>query len=116
MLLRRPFGFKGACYTRLKQPEAARTALKEDLASVDPARSIHNTIVLVDLARTYIQQGEIEEACRHAQEALPIMVQLRSARVFQRLLDFRRVLEAWKETESVKNLDQQMAMLPDNTQ
>ena len=116
MLLRRPFGFKGAFYTHLKQPEAARAELKEDPASVDSVRSIHISIVLVDPATTYTQQGEVEEACRHAQEALPIMVQLRSARVFQRLLDFRRELEAWKETESVKNLDQQMATLPDITQ
>jgi hypothetical protein len=36
----------------LYSPEAARTELKEDLASVDLARSIHNPIVLVDLART----------------------------------------------------------------
>ena len=63
-------GWKGACYTLLKQPQAAQEALKEDLAIVDPARSIHNAIVLVDLARTYMQQGEIEEACRYALEAL----------------------------------------------
>ena len=44
----------------LYSPEAARAALKEDLAPVGPARSIHNPIVLVDLARTYTQQGEVK--------------------------------------------------------
>jgi transcriptional regulator with XRE-family HTH domain len=105
-------GYKGACYTRLKQPEAAQAALTEDIASIDPSRSIHNAIVLVDLARTYIQQGEIEEACRLATQALMIMVQLQSARVFQRLLDLRSELETWKNTEYVSDLDQRMAMLP----
>ena len=38
-------------------PEAV---LKEDLASVDLARSIHNSIVLVDPATTYTQQTEIK--------------------------------------------------------
>jgi hypothetical protein len=66
LILRHPSGFKGECYTRLNQPEAARAALKEDLASVDPARSIYNPIVLVDLARTYTQQGEIETATFHS--------------------------------------------------
>jgi hypothetical protein len=69
------------CYTRLNHPEAAQAVLREDMVSMDPARSIHNAIVLVDLARTYIQQGEIEETCKYAGEALGIMVQLRSARV-----------------------------------
>ncbi|MHB8598867.1 MAG: helix-turn-helix domain-containing protein [Ktedonobacteraceae bacterium] len=105
-------GYKGACYTYLKQPAAAQTALKEEIALLDPSRSIHNAIVLIDLAKTYIQQEEIEEACRHATEALQIMVQLQSTRVFQRLLDLRRELEGWNNTEHVKNLDQQMAMLP----
>jgi transcriptional regulator with XRE-family HTH domain len=105
-------GYKGACYTYLKQPAAAQTALKEEIAVMDPSRSIHNAIVRVDLARTYIQQEEIEEACRRANEALHIMVQLQSTRVFQRLLDLRRELEGWKHTEHVKNLDQQMAILP----
>jgi tetratricopeptide (TPR) repeat protein len=104
-------GFRGACYTRLRQPEAAQEAMKEDLASINPARTIHNTIVLVDLARTYIQQEEIEEACRRAHEALNIMVHLKSARVFQRILDFRRELETWKDTEHVRDLDQQIATL-----
>ena len=47
-------------------PEAARAALKEDLASVDPARSIHNSIVLVDPATTYTQQTEIKTVIFHS--------------------------------------------------
>ena len=109
-------GWKGACYTLLKQPQAAQEALKEDLAIIDPARSIHNAIVLVDLARTYIQQGEIEEACSYAHKALDIMMHLKSARVFQRILDFRGELESWRNTEYVKNLDKQLATLPPITQ
>ena len=104
-------GYKGTCYTRLGQPEAAQEALKEDLATMNPARTIHKTIVLVDLARTFIQQGEIEEACRYVHEALDIMIHLKSSRVFQRILDFRRELKGWKDTEHVKNLDQQITTL-----
>lgn len=105
-------GYKGACYTRLKQPTIAQAALHEDLASIDPARRIHHAIVLVDLARTYIQQGEIPEACRLAKEGLLIVVQLKSARVLQRLLDLRHELDPWKHTEDVKSLDGQLITLP----
>jgi hypothetical protein len=86
------------------------------IASMDPARSIHNAIVLVDLARTYAQQGEIEEAYERTNEVLLIMIQLKSARVFQRMLDLRRALEPWKHTSYVKNLDEQIATLPYITQ
>lgn len=48
-------GYKGACYTHLNMPKQAQEALQEDRASMDPTRSIHNAIVLVDLARTYVQ-------------------------------------------------------------
>lgn len=101
------------CYTRLNHPEAAQAVLREDMVSMDPARGIHNAIVLVDLARTYIQQGEIEETCKYASEALGIMIQLRSARVLQRLLALRGELEPWKRTEYVRNLDQRIAALLD---
>ncbi len=105
-------GYKGACFTYLNQPAIAQAALQEEIALMDPSGGIHNAIILVDLARTYIQQEEIEEACRRANEALHIMVQLQSTRVYQRLLDLRRELEGWKNTEHVKNLDQQLAILP----
>lgn len=105
-------GYKGACYTHLNMPAEAQTALHEDMSSIDPTRNIHNAIVLIDLARTYIQQGEIGEACKYAQKALSIMIQLKSARVFQRILDFRKELEVWKDTEEVRALDTQIIMVP----
>ncbi len=105
-------GYKGACYTRLKLPAKAQEVLKEDIITADPARGIHNAIVLVDLAKTYLQMEEIEEACELVSKAIPIMVQLRSARVFQRILDLRQDLELWKNTEYVRNLDKQIATLP----
>ncbi len=108
-------GYKGACYTRLKKPSQAQAALKEDLTSMDPARAIHNGIVLVDLARAYVQQGEIEEAHRYANDALSVMVQLRSGRVFQRILNLRQELEPWKDTAYVQNLDEQISPLPYTT-
>ncbi|MBO0793837.1 MAG: helix-turn-helix transcriptional regulator [Ktedonobacteraceae bacterium] len=105
-------GFKGACYTRLNLPSYAQAALEEDLAIMNPARTNHRAIVLVDLAKSFVQQGQIEEACKCAEEVLSLMVQLQSARVFQRLLGLRHQLEPFRDVECVKRLDRQLITVP----
>ncbi len=104
-------GYKGVCYVRLHQPEAAQKVLFESIASMGGTRLRHKSITLVDLAMTYVQQGEITEACREAEQALVIMAQTRSPRTFARVLDLRRELEQWRTEQSVKNLDEQIATL-----
>lgn len=102
-------GYRGVCYIRLRQPGPAQEALRESMASMDHGRQRHKSIILTDLALTYVQQNELEKACRYADQALTIMAQTRSLRTFQRILAFRRALEPWKSTSGVKNLDQQIA-------
>jgi len=104
-------GYKGVCYVRLHQPEAAQRVLFESIASMGDTRLRHKSITLVDLAMTYIQLGEITEACREAEQALVIMAHTRSPRTFDRVLDLRDELEQWKTEQSVKNLDEQIATL-----
>lgn len=103
-------GYEGVCYTRLHQPEAAQKALRESIALMDQTRLRHKSITLVDLAMTYVQQGEIEEAYRHAEQAIALMTQTRSPRTFDRVLDLRRALEQWKMEATVRRLDEQIAM------
>jgi transcriptional regulator with XRE-family HTH domain len=68
-------GYKGVCYARLHQPESAQKALRESIALMDDARLRnegirHKSITLVDLAMTFIQQREIEEAYRYTEQAI----------------------------------------------
>jgi transcriptional regulator with XRE-family HTH domain len=104
-------GYKGICYIKLRQPLAAQRVLNSALAETDPQRIRHRSIMLIDLATTYIQCNEIEEACKYALQALVLLSQARSTRVLQRIADLRRLLEPWKTTRAVQRLDEQLAAL-----
>jgi transcriptional regulator with XRE-family HTH domain len=102
-------GYKGVCHLKLKQPQIAQHYLEESLTTMSIQRIRHRAIVLIDMATTYLQQGEIDEACRYAAQALNIIAQMKSARVFQRIINFRKLLDPWKKTQVVKYLDEQIA-------
>lgn len=101
-------GYKGICYTRLHQPETARKFLQESIALMDHTRLRHKSITLVDLAMTHIQQHNIEEAYGYTEQAITIMLQTRSPRTFDRVLDLRHALEPWETETLVKHLDEQI--------
>ncbi len=65
----------------------------------------------IDLAATYIPQGNIELACNHALAATTIVAQIKAQTVLERLLTLRKELEPWKDTLSVKTVDETMAPL-----
>jgi transcriptional regulator with XRE-family HTH domain len=103
-------GYKGVCALRLKQPEHAQVVLNESLKIMEPHRLRHKAIVLVDLATSYVLQQEIEEACRCASQSLLLIAELKSSRVFQRVMSLRAQLEPWQTTAVVKRLDEQIAV------
>jgi transcriptional regulator with XRE-family HTH domain len=98
-------GYKGVCHVRLQNSLIAQKLLQERLNRMDGTRIHKKSIILVDLATTYAQLGEIEVACAYVTGTLNILKQTKSARVFQRVLDFRSLLGKWSATSSVKNLD-----------
>lgn len=100
------FGYRGICHVHLKQSTAAQQILHTALRSMASSRLRHRAIVLVDLAITYMQQGEIEEACKVATQALTIIRDMPSLRVFQRVLRLRRQLEPWRHTPMLRDLDE----------
>lgn len=113
-------GYQGICFRRLYRPEDARThpfldeaqqALAEALALLDSARIQRRPTLLIDMADTYAQKADVEGACEHAIQALSITAQTKSKTVLKRLLTLRKELETWKNTQAVKNLDRQMALL-----
>ncbi len=113
-------GYQGICFRRLYDPEDARThaflneaqrVLTDALTLLDPARIQRRPALLIDIASTYAQQGNVEGACEHATQALSIMAQTKSQAVAKRLLTLRHELEQWNDTHYVNNLDQQMISL-----
>jgi transcriptional regulator with XRE-family HTH domain len=97
-------GYKGVCYVRLCHPQA-QDALLEALTSL-PSRK---ATTLVDLANSYAQSGEVEEACKRAGQALALTEQNKSVNTLQRICDFRPALDTWSTSRYVKDLDQQIA-------
>lgn len=107
----RMLSYKGTCYISLKRPLAAQTILRASLASLDSTHLHHKSIGLVDLGMTYVQQVEIKDACDHANQALNLIEQTRSGRVFQRVLKLRRELEPWKNMLYVNQLDEHIVSM-----
>jgi DNA-binding SARP family transcriptional activator len=103
-------GYKGACLLRLRQAEAAQNILRDQLTLVEQQGQIHHqSIALVDLATSCVQQAAIRQACDFAAEALACLEQTCSIRVFQRLLIFRSMLNPWENVVSVKHLDERLS-------
>ncbi len=97
-------GYKGVCYVRLRH-HLAQDVLLEALTSL-PSRK---ATTLVDLASSYAQSGEVEEACKRAGQALVLTGQNKSVNTLQRIFDFRPALDTWSTSPYVKDLDQQIA-------
>jgi transcriptional regulator with XRE-family HTH domain len=103
-------GYKGVCYLRLKQPELAITALTEGMNLTNSLSPRQLSIIIADVAEAYRQQGQIEEACKLAIQALKMTDQTKSCLVLQRLRKIRLNLEPCKTLQSVEEFDAHMRL------
>lgn len=101
--------FQGTCFIRLRQPEAAQAVLHTHLDSLSATHLHHQSITLVDLGMANALQGDMKEACHYASRALSLVAQTGSGRVLQRAVHLRRELDPWKNTPSVRQLDEHLA-------
>ncbi len=100
---------RGACATRLKEPQVALAALEEGLDVPGSEASKRRALVLSDLAENFVLTGEVEEACERAGEAFDIGAQLGSYRVLQRVREVRSHLSWYRDVAAVRDLDERMA-------
>jgi len=101
-------GYEGACFVRLHQPDRALPALQQALSLLDPQAIRRQSTLLTDMGMAYAQQGNIQQACQLAVQALSITKQTRSRAVLERVRTLRSELEAWKETSEVHDLEKQL--------
>jgi tetratricopeptide (TPR) repeat protein len=110
-------GYQGVSFLRLSSQghkdlvPNAQTALQDALNLLDPSMKRRQPTLLVDLAGTYVQQQNIEQACEYAFQAMNIATQIKSQVSLQRLLTLRGELEPWKETQYVRDLDKHIVPL-----
>jgi tetratricopeptide (TPR) repeat protein len=103
-------GYSGFCHVQLHQPELARTALFASLGCMDTSCSRTRSIYLHQLAETYIDTEDIDEACRLIGESVPLAAGT-SKRSLQAIRDLRVRLKPWDDSEAVKCLDQQLLLV-----
>jgi tetratricopeptide (TPR) repeat protein len=103
-------GYKGVCFRYLRRANDAQAVLLEALTTLN-SYPIGQAMALVDLGSVYAQQGEIEEACTRATQALMLISQTRSANTLQRVSNFRRELEPWASRAEVQTLDEQIMLV-----
>jgi tetratricopeptide (TPR) repeat protein len=104
-------GYIGACHMRMRRPEAARAALDDALHLGEELTVKHQSIYLVDLATTYSQEREPEEACRLAGKALDIAGPMHYSTTMERMAALRRDLKIWNGEACVQQLDERLHTL-----
>ncbi len=103
-------GYRGLSLVRLGQPELAIAALEHALSSLNGSALRRRPRILVELAAARVQQGEIEEACRLAAEALTITEVTHNAMMLPRLERLQKSLAPWRSTAPVRELHEQLLL------
>jgi tetratricopeptide (TPR) repeat protein len=102
--------WRGQCLVQLARPAAAQPVLQEAVRSVDPSFVRARASTLVDLAISFLQQGEIDEGCRVASQALALARSTWSARCEQRIVVLRSQVQLGADTPAVQQLDEQLRL------
>jgi tetratricopeptide (TPR) repeat protein len=102
--------WQGQCLVQLARPAAAQPILREAIRSVDLSFVRARASTLADLAASFLQQGEIEEGCRVAAQALTLARNTRSARCEQRIVVLRSQVRLGADTPAVRQLDEQLRL------
>lgn len=109
--LSRLAGYKGSCYLRLNNIEAALEALREAYALLDPFYIRRKSVILAHIGTAHAKQGDIKGACDYACQSLTIIAQTGSLDTLRRIHALRAALGSSNENTLVKDLDQQMLLV-----
>jgi hypothetical protein len=101
-------GYEGACFVRLRQPERALPALQQAVALLDPQAIRRRSTLLTDMGIAQAQQGNVQQACTLAIQALAITTQTKSLSVLERVRLLRSELEPWREDQAVQDLEKHL--------
>lgn len=108
-------GYQGSCFLRLYNREnqstipflsKAQKALDNGLSHLSPSMVQRRPAILINLAKVYAQQGEIETACMHAIQSTEFIKQVKSNAAIKRLQQLQQYLVTWKNTQAVRNLNE----------
>lgn len=107
----RLLGFRGLIHLRLDQPQAAHFILEEAIAALSPDAGKQRACYLADRATVYVDEGEIDEACKFGIEALTILQEVDYATGIQRVRDLWAKLKPHRNRATVADLTEQLLIV-----
>jgi hypothetical protein len=108
---RRLDGFAGYAYLCFKRYDDASQALDAAAAGLPPTAIKQRAVVLADIATVNLHAGALDAACHAAGRAADLLTRADYATGAERLYEFRQLLSPWKNQASVKDLDEQLALI-----
>jgi hypothetical protein len=85
--------------------------LGEALSGLDGHAVKQRAVFLTDLATTYVGDGEIDKGAEVAAEAADALSKAGYATSAERLHEFRALVQPWQDRESIKELDERLALV-----
>jgi hypothetical protein len=104
-------GERGVALTRLGRSADARQILESALGSLDPEMVKIRPRLLSALATAHVHEGNIDEACRIGADALALADRQQVTTNLQDVRRLRLDLEPWHDTQAVRELDEQLAVV-----
>jgi tetratricopeptide (TPR) repeat protein len=101
--------YKGSCYMLLGQAIPAQEHSREAL-SLLPSNAHSRSFVVLDLATTFVQQGEVDRACCSAGGLLNELTDAWTPRLARRVATFRQLLEPFGTARCVRDFDEQFPL------
>ena len=103
--------YKGSVHLNLGEAERAARVLHEASRRM-PASAVRSHSILVpDLAESYVHQGEPEEACRIAADGMGLVAEIPATAALAGLRRLRADLRPVETIPAVRDLDERMAVL-----
>jgi hypothetical protein len=104
-------GWRGSCLRLLNEPRAAQTILTGVLARRHPSNVKGRSLVKLELAASFLQEREPEEACELIADALAIPPEVRVGPILSSARRLLAELHSWADTRAVKDLRDQLPQL-----
>jgi tetratricopeptide (TPR) repeat protein len=107
----RLLGFKGMVHLRLDQTPAAHGILEQAITALSPDAAKQRACYLADRATVYVNEGEIDEACKLGMDALTLLQDVEYATGVQRVRDLRARLRPYGGRPAVADLTDQLLLV-----
>lgn len=104
-------GFRGYSELIFGHLEAARGSLEHAVAALPEQAGKQRAVVLADLADVHLRSRDLDEACRVAGTAAGVLQRAGYATGTDRLRQFRRHVEPWRQHRAVRMLDEQLSTM-----